>query len=265
MTLPDFDRPIVLQGNTCFVSDAHLRTPDDAGSLRREAMLVDFLNEQKGHIQYLFLLGDIFDFWFEYHDVVPKGHYRFFNALYALHQTGTELLYFTGNHDMWLQDYFKEQFGCQVFYEQQFFILNGKRCLIGHGDGLGGRQRGYKILKAAFGFAPNRFLYSLLHPRIAFAIARACSRISRRAHHEDQAAFMKENETQVQYARKMLDIEDIDFFIYAHRHVPAKYELKNGVYFFNAGDWQDNFSYLVFNPEDGMPRLNCYKKEETTL
>lgn len=263
MKSPSFDRPVCLQGNACFVSDAHFRTSPDEDSRRREELLVHFLIQEQENIQYLFLLGDIFDFWFEYRDVVPKGYYRLFNILYELKEKGCEIFYFTGNHDMWVQHYFVEQFNCRIFYDQQFFLLNGKRCLIGHGDGIGGRQRGYKIIKTILSYNGNRFLYSMLHPRQAFAIARFFSNKSRAAHPDDVFTFKGEEESQIQYARQLLKTRDIDCFIYAHRHIPVTYMLNDKTYYFNTGDWLDNFSYLIFRQQDDVPCL-CYYKTETT-
>ena len=261
MSTSFFSNPIELQGNACFISDVHFGVPSDDDSMRRETMLIQLLDEQKKHVQYLFLLGDIFDFWFEYKDVVPKGYYRFFSKLYELHQSGVKIYYFTGNHDMWVQHYFAEQFQCEIFFRQQAFLLNGKRCLIGHGDGLGGKQYGYKLIKSIFGFRPNRFIYSMFHPRQAFSLARFCSGKSRAAHPKDVNIFKNEEEPQIQYARKLLQNETVDFFIYAHRHLPMKYQLTDTSIYFNTGDWLTNFSYLMFNQNDTMPILGYYKEK----
>lgn len=250
-----FDHPIELQGNALFISDAHLRTPEDADSKQRETKLIQLLESKKGHIQHLFLLGDMFDFWFEYRDVAPKGYFRLFNLLYELNQSGVKIYYFTGNHDMWVQDYFTQQFDCQVFYEQQAFVLNGKRCLIGHGDGLGGKQRRYNFIKRVFGYKPNRVLYSMLHPRHAFAIARHFSATSRASHKPEVFTFKNEEEFQVQYARQILEQEHVDFFIYAHRHIPVEYPLSETSCYFNTGDWLNNFSYVVYDADVPAPTL----------
>lgn len=255
-----FVNPIVLQGNCCFVSDSHFHTPADEQSQEREELLINFLQRQND-IQHLFLLGDIFDFWFEYRDVAPKGYFRLFNTLYNLRQSGVEIYYFTGNHDMWVQDYFSTQLGCHIFYQQQAFIINDKRCIIGHGDGLGGKQYGYLLIKGIFGFKPNRVLYSTLHPRIAFAIARACSNKSRSAHPDDMAVFKDEKEPQIQYARQVLETENIDYFIYAHRHIPTTYKLSEQTTYLNTGDWLNNFSYVIFTNE--QPEVLFYHPKKT--
>lgn len=256
MTQDFFLNPDHLQGTACFISDTHFRTPQDQESWQRESLLVRFLGKEK--IDHLFLLGDIFDFWFEYADVVPKGYFRLFNLLHEMHEGGANIYFFTGNHDMWVEDYFTKSFGCKVFREPHLFVLNGKRCLIGHGDGLGGKQPRYLFIKKVLGFGPDRFLYSLLHPRIAFAVARRCSAHSRASHPADVAVFRNETEHQVMFARETLQNNDVDFFILAHRHIPVVYPLNTRSKLFNAGDWLDHFSYILFKAGESEPELHFY-------
>lgn len=259
MEKPDFQHPTVIEGTALFVSDAHLGTSSGVDSLTREKMLVDMLRQHRDSLKHVFLLGDMFDFWFEYKDVVPKGYFKLFNILSELHENGTEIYYFTGNHDMWVQDYFTRSFGCKVFYQQQVFDINGKRCVIGHGDGIGGKQRRYLFIKHVFAFKPNRVLYSMLHPRQAFAIAKFFSRKSRASHDESLFTFQGEREFQVQYARKLLETEPVDCFIYGHRHTPAELALSDSSHFFNIGDWLNHFSYLLFPSDGSEPSLQYYE------
>ncbi len=261
-----FSNPITLQGGACFVSDAHFRVPEDAASREREEKLIRFIERHKGSFSHFFMLGDMFDFWFEYRDVVPKGYFRLFNALYELHQAGVEIYFFAGNHDMWVRDYFTASFGCHIFHQEQAFIIQGRRCLVGHGDGLGSGQFGYKLIKSIFGFKPNQVLYSMLHPRQAFSIARACSQKSRKSHTPEMLKFAQEKETQVQYARAVLASEKVDCFVFGHRHIPVTYRLNETAMFFNTGDWLENFSYLIINEEG--PELLFYHdklKKDTTI
>ena len=253
--------PIVLSGNCCFVSDAHFQVPPDAPSRLREEQLIVLLQSLKNKVQHLFLLGDIFDFWFEYRDVVPKGYFRLFNTLYDLRQAGVQLYYFVGNHDMWVKSYMTEELEMQIFYQPQLFQINGKQCLIGHGDGLGGHQRRYLLIKHIFAFKPNQVMFSMLHPRQAFSIARFCSSASRSSHKPDGRIFRSEEEHQVLFARELLQRQPVDFFIFAHRHVPARYKLNDHATLFNCGDWLDNFSYLLFNEEDTAPSLHFLTKQ----
>jgi len=248
--------PIVLHGNCLFVSDAHFRTPPDAASEEREQKLVQLLKNQEGTLQHLFLLGDIFDYWFEYRDVVPKGYFTLFACLKELHSQGVEIHYFTGNHDMWVEDYFTQTFGAIIYREARLFDINGHRCFVGHGDGLGGKQRKYLLIKRIFNNRFNWWLYGLLHPRQSFAIARFCSEKSRNSHDESMLQFQGEGEHQVQYARELLRTTEVEHFILAHRHIPTRYELTPGSVFFNVGDWLEHFSYVTFGTEDTDPVLH---------
>lgn len=254
--MADFNAtPIVINGNACFLSDAHFQVPADERSRQREEQLIALLDSLKGNLQHLFLLGDIFDFWFEYRDVVPKGYFRLFNTLYELHKSGVQLYYFVGNHDMWVKSYLQQELGMKVFYQPQVFLLNGKKCFVGHGDGLGGHQRRYLLIKYIFAFKPNQLLYSMLHPRQAFSIARRCSSASRSSHKPEERTLRGEQEHQVMFARELLQTHPVDFFIFAHRHVPSRYELDESAVLFNCGDWLDSFSYLLFNEGNNEPSL----------
>ena len=251
-----YTQEMTLHGNCLFVSDAHFRTPPDKASEERELKLVHLLKNQKDKLQHLFLLGDIFDYWFEYRDVVPKGYVTLFACLKELHSQGVQIHYFTGNHDMWVEDYFTQTFGAIVYREARMLTINGHRCFVGHGDGLGGKQRKYLLIKRIFNNRFNWWLYGLLHPRQSFAIARFCSRISRNSHNDSMLHFHGEDEFQVQFARELLQTTDVEYFIFAHRHVPTCYELAPGHLFFNTGDWLDNFSYISFASKDTEPVLN---------
>ena len=249
--------PIVeLHGNCLFVSDAHFRTPPDEASMDRELKLVQLFKNQEDKLQHIFFLGDIFDYWFEYRDVVPKGYVTLFACLKEFHAQGTQIHYFTGNHDMWVEDYFAQTFGATVYHEARLVDINGHRCFVGHGDGLGGKQRKYLFIKRILNCRFNWWLYGMLHPRQSFAIARLCSRMSRNSHDENTFVFKGEKEAQVRFAREMLQTTDVEYFIFAHRHIPTRYELASGHLFFNTGDWLENFSYISFAPKDSEPVLN---------
>ena len=247
---------MTLHGNCLFVSDAHFRTPPDKASEERELKLVHLLKNQKDKLQHLFLLGDIFDYWFEYRDVVPKGYVTLFACLKELHSQGVQIHYFTGNHDMWVEDYFTQTFGAIVYREARMLTTNGHRCFVGHGDGLGGKQRKYLLIKRIFNNRFNWWLYGLLHPRQSFAISRFFSEKSRNSHDESMFVFKGEDEYQVQFARELLRITDVDYFILAHRHIPTRYELTPNCLFFNTGDWLENFSYVTFDTANAEPVLH---------
>ncbi|MCR4965759.1 MAG: UDP-2,3-diacylglucosamine diphosphatase [Bacteroidales bacterium] len=255
------EEPITIQGNACFISDTHFAVPADSESRFREELLVQFLHQMSDKIQHLFLLGDIFDFWFEYQDVMPKGYFKLFNIFYDLRCKGVQIYYFTGNHDMWLQEFFPEQIGCQVYHDPRQFIINGKRCVIGHGDGIGGKQYRYRLIKSIFAFKPNQFVYSMLHPRIAFAVARFFSYKSRKSHKKEDLIFLDEEEPQVRYARQVLKTDSIDYFIFAHRHVPQRYVLSDKSIYFNCGDWLEHKTYLLITPDIEEPQLFNFNED----
>lgn len=253
-----FQQPITINGNVFFASDFHLGAPNRAESDRRERKIIDWLDQIKNRCTHLFLLGDIFDFWFEYKDVVPRGYFLLFAKLHELHEKGIILYYFTGNHDMWVQDYFSSEFGAIVFKQQQAFVINGKKCLVGHGDGLGPKDHGYKFIKAVFAFRPNRKLYSCLHPRHSFAIARFFSRKSRAMTSTEEEHYMGDDkEFIVQYCQEVVQNEDIDYFIYGHRHLVIEKNIGDKAIYFNTGDWITHDSYLEF-PEGNIPQLKTY-------
>ncbi|MEG1555217.1 MAG: UDP-2,3-diacylglucosamine diphosphatase [Bacteroidales bacterium] len=255
-----FQNPITINGNVFFASDFHLGSPNERESKEREHKIIDWLNEIKNEVTHLFLLGDIFDFWFEYKDVVPAGYYNFLSKLSKLRARGVKIYYFTGNHDMWVRTYFERELGFKIFREQQAFMINGKRCLVAHGDGLGPKDIGYKFIKTIFAFRPNQKLYACLHPTWAFAIARFCSKKSRAMTSTAEEKFMgNEKEFLVQYALSVLKNESIDFFIYAHRHLPLEIQLNEGSKYFNTGDWLIHDSFVAFKESDKKPYLCSLK------
>ncbi len=251
---------IELHGSCLFVSDAHFQTPEDDASRRREETFINMLG-QHPDLNHLFLLGDIFDFWFEYRDVVPKGYFRLFNYLYEISKKGTEIHIFTGNHDMWMCDYFQESFNAVIYRKEQLFNINGKIILIAHGDGLGGSQRKYNLIKKIFNFKPNQAIYSTLHPRIAFSIARFFSKKSRNSHPDDERVFKGDGEHQIMYSKEMEKKTGADFFVFGHRHIPFEYGLDGGGVVFNTGDWLDHFSYITFDEDDSKPKLVFFNTE----
>lgn len=245
-----FEKPIVLEGVVYIASDFHLGTPSKEESEKREERIIAWLDQIKKDATHLILLGDVFDFWFEYKDVAPRGYFNFFAKLCELRNQGINIYYFTGNHDMWVKDYFEKEMGMTIFRKQQSFVVNGKRCLIGHGDGLGPKDHGYKLIKRIFAFRPNVVLYGALHPRIAFSLARFFSRKSRALTSAEEEKYMGDDkEFLVQYAYSVLQTENIDYFIYGHRHLPIEKKLNEKAIYFNTGDWLVHDSYLRMDSE----------------
>ena len=228
-----------------FVSDVHLglEVGDPAG---REAAFVDFLRAIPAETtRALYLLGDIWDFWYEYKDVVPKGYARVFAALQDLMDAGVEVCFFRGNHDMWCFHYF-ESLGIRILEQPYLMEASGKVFCLGHGDGLGPGMRGYKLLRAVFRNRGAQWLFSLLHPRIAFAIARRWSRSSRLARKEAYV-FRGEDEPLYKYCRDFALQHKVDYFIFGHLHARADVTLPSGARLLVLKDWIDGPDYIYFD------------------
>lgn len=229
-----------------FASDFHLGIPDHASSLEREKKIVRWLDSIRHDAKHIFLVGDLFDFWYEYDHVVPRGYVRLLGKLAELRDSGIDIQAFTGNHDLWMFGYFEEELQIPVHHDSIRFEANGKKFYIGHGDGIGPGDRGYKIMKKVFTSRVSQFLYSLLHPYIAFKVARYFSHNSRIMNEVEQ--FMGEDkEWQVIYAKEMLQKEHIDYFLFGHRHIVLELPLAGNSTFFNLGDWVKYFTYVEFD------------------
>jgi len=234
--------------NIYFLSDFHLGVPDHASSLKREKCIVRFLSEIKEDAAAIFIVGDLFDFWYEYKKVVPKGFVRILGKMAELTDSGIPLYFFVGNHDMWMSGYFENELNIPVYYEPKNFEFNGKKFLIGHGDGLGPGDRGYKFLKKIFRNKACQWLFGLLPPYIGMGIAHRSSKSSRAATGQDDAQFLGEDkEWLISYCKEVLHQKHYDFFIFGHRHLPIDFSLDNGSRYINLGDWIRYNSYAVFN------------------
>ncbi|MFW5793421.1 MAG: UDP-2,3-diacylglucosamine diphosphatase [Bacteroidota bacterium] len=231
-----------------FFSDAHLGIPNYVDSLKREKLLVSCLDEVKTDAFEIYLLGDIFDFWFEYKTVVPKGYVRLLGKIAELTDSGIKVHYFTGNHDMWVFDYFKKELGVSIHRKPISETINGKKFFIGHGDGLGPGDKSYKRLKKIFSSRLCQKLFSYLHPGFGSGLAMFFSRRSRLVNGANDEIFLGEDkERLIQYCHYKLKDDNIDYFIFGHRHLPMDIEIKNGSRYINTGDWFNNFSYAVFD------------------
>lgn len=231
-----------------FLSDFHLGTPSAAASLQREKTIVAFLDSIKHDASAIFLVGDMFDFWFEYRTVVPKGFVRLLGKLAELSDSGIQLHFFVGNHDMWIRDYFQKELNMQVYFEPATFEFNGKKILVGHGDGQGPGDHGYKFLKKIFRNPVCQWLFGVLPPAIGMGIANYFSQKSRNADKSAEETFLGEDkEWLIAYCREMLQKEHFDYFIFGHRHLPIDFSLAENSRYFNLGDWINFKSYAVFD------------------
>ena len=234
--------------NIYFLSDLHLGAPDHATSLQREKRIVAFLENIRKDAAVIFVLGDMFDFWYEYKKVVPKGFVRILGKLAELTDSGIAIHFFVGNHDMWMSGYFEEELGINVYHSHQTFEFNGKKFIIGHGDGLGPGDLKYKFLKKVFRNRIARAFFGMLHPSVGIGMANYFSRKSRAATGSSDEHFMgEENEWLISFAKKELQKQHIDYFVFGHRHLPIEFKLPGGSLYINLGDWINYFSYAVFD------------------
>lgn len=231
-----------------FLSDFHLGAPDYSTSLEREKRIVRFLDEIKSDAAIVFIIGDLFDFWYEYKNVVPKGYVRMLGKLAELTDSGILVYFFVGNHDMWMDGYFEKELNIPVYYDAQEFEFNGKTFLIGHGDGLGPGDHRYKFLKKVFRNKISKALFGALHPTWGIGIARYFSRKSREATGGVDEHFLGEDrEFLIVYCREILRERHFDYFIFGHRHLPIDFRLSNDSTYINTGEWIKSDSYAVFD------------------
>jgi len=236
-----------------FMSDSHLGIPNYKKSLEREKKLVRWLESIKETAQEIYLLGDIFDFWFEYKHVVPRGYVRLFGKLTELCDAGITVNFFIGNHDMWVKNYFSEELGLKVYRKPIFCTYGSHLFYIGHGDGLGRGDLGYKFIKKVFSNKFLQRLYACLHPSVAFRTALFFSRHSRLSRGEADWEFLgEEKERLFQYACEITHNKDVNFFVFGHRHLPLEMKIHDKASYFNIGDWFNHFSYLEY---DGVNML----------
>ena len=234
---------------TYFVADVHLGL-DVADPDAREARFVRILRSvDPASTEALYLLGDIFDFWYEYRDVVPKGYSRVFAALLDLMDAGVRVWFFQGNHDVWTYRYF-EELGMHRLEQPAVVEIGGKVFCLGHGDGLGPVPEGYLILRKAFHSRVLQFLFSLLHPWIAFRFGKGWSRNNRLARRE-KYVFRGESEPLYRFAAEYSESRHIDFFIFGHYHAHADMPLPSGARLMVLDDWLDGSSYIYFDGISG--------------
>lgn len=231
-----------------FASDNHLGAPTPEASLPREKKFVAWLDMAKEDASAIFLLGDLFDFWFEYKTVVPKGFTRTLGKLAEISDAGIPIYYFVGNHDLWMKDYFKTELNIPVYRQPKQFNLNGKEFLIGHGDGLGPGDKGYKRMKKVFTHPLSKWLFRWLHPDIGVRLGHHLSVKNKLISGDEDAKFLGEdNEWLAQYCKRKLETQHFDFFIFGHRHLPLEINLNNQSTYINLGDWIHHFTYGVFD------------------
>lgn len=244
-----------------FASDFHLGIADYALSRQREDRIVSWLDSIKFDASELFLMGDVFDFWFEYRYVVPKGYIRFLGKLAELSDMGVKITMFKGNHDMWMFGYLAQELGVKIISDELVMDRGGKSFYLHHGDGLGPGDLKYKLLKKIFRSKVCQRLFSLVHPFIGFGIARSWSHSSRLASLKKEDFLGEQQEWLMIHSREVLTRKHYDFFIYGHRHLPMDRKLNDNSRYINLGEWINYFSYAVFDGDD--VRLMYFQQDET--
>jgi UDP-2,3-diacylglucosamine hydrolase len=234
-----------------FASDFHLGVPTHEASVLREKRVCSWLEDIRHDAAEIFLVGDIFDFWYEHKYTIPKGSVRLQGKIAEITDAGIPVHFFTGNHDLWMKDYFQEELGVTVSHEPVTRTFNGKTFYIGHGDGLGPGDGWYKVLKSIFTNRACQWLFSRLHPNLSFYIARRSSRRSRHITGDSDREFLgKENEWLYQYAAEYLKNHKVDYFVFGHRHLPLDLRLPGNTRYINLGDWISYNTYAVFDGQD---------------
>ncbi len=240
------------KGNIYFVSDFHLGIPDYESSLQREKKFVKWLDTIKDQASAILLMGDIFDFWYEYKTVVPKGFTRLFGKLAELSDAGINLFLFRGNHDIWAFNYLEKELGVKIYREPVVTTSRGKTFFLAHGDGLGPGDKGYKMLKKVFECRLCQWLYRWVHPDIGARLGLYFSRRSRIANMIKQG----KGEHKIPLEKEMLyqftlseskKNPDIDYFVFGHRHIPLNHPINETTNLVILGDWISHFSYAVFD------------------
>lgn len=236
--------------NVYFVSDHHFGLDVQISSVQREELFVKWLDFVKEDADTIFILGDMFDFWYEYKQAVPKGFTRVLGKLAELTDAGISIHFFVGNHDMWMLDYFPKELNIPIYFKPTEFQINQHKFLLGHGDGLGPGDKKYKFLKKIFTNPVAQFLYRWIHPDIGLKMAKYLSQKNKLISGEyDQVFYGKDKEWLYLYAQNYLQKKHVDYFVFGHRHLPLELKINPNSTYYNTGDWLIHFSYIKF---DGM-------------
>ncbi len=242
----------------------HLGAPDAVSSLERERTLVRFLDQIQADAAEIFLVGDLFDFWYEYSWVVPKGYVRLLGKLAALSDQGVTLNFFMGNHDMWVKDYFQKELGMIVYDRAIRFERQGKKLLVGHGDGLGPGDHGYKRLKKLFRNPLAQWMFGILPPAIGMGLANYLSKRSRAQTGTTEEVFLgPDREWLIQYASSKQQIDPVDYYVFGHRHLPIDHPIDPGARYINLGDWIRYQTYGVM--ENGVLQLKSFERSDASI
>jgi UDP-2,3-diacylglucosamine hydrolase len=236
-----------------FASDFHLGVGNYAGSREREDRLVRWLDEIKADAAEVFLMGDVFDFWFEYASVVPRGYVRFLGKLAELADEGIKLYFFKGNHDMWMFNYLEEEVGATIISDELIIERSGKKFYLHHGDGLGPGDGKYKLMKRFFRSGVCQWLFARIHPNFGVGLANYFSRRSRMSGETkpDKPGYWDEQRWLITFCNELLKTQYFDYLVFGHRHKPLDILLDNKKSrYINLGEWVNRaYTYAVFDGE----------------
>jgi len=237
-----------------FFSDAHLGSTARHDDKRRQDLVLDFLDHASHHAAGLYVVGDLFDFWFEYRHAIPSSNFPVLAKLYELSRNGMPIDYLAGNHDLWLGEFLQEQVGVKVHHDGIHRVIHGAKCFIVHGDGIAARDSGYRFMKRVFKNKANIFLFRWLHPDLGVKLAKTLSQTSRQTR---ESPYSWDADYKAYAEARFAGGDDI--VIMGHTHKPL-FEKIGGHYFINLGDWMDHFTYCEINHEG--PALRCWPSGE---
>jgi UDP-2,3-diacylglucosamine hydrolase len=233
--------------NIYFASDFHLGVPTHEESRKRENRIVSWLDSIKGDAFKIYLVGDIFDFWFEYKRAIPKGFTRFLGKIAELTDSGIEIEFFTGNHDMWMFDYLEKELGVKIHKQEIELLVNSTSIFIAHGDGLGPGDYSYKFIKKVFSSKVCQWLFARLHPNFGIGLANFFSKSSRKHSINDNKFLGEDKEWLITFCKEKLKQKHVDYFIFGHRHHPIEVKLNDSSTYINLGEWISHNTYSKFN------------------
>ena len=243
-----------------FISDIHFGAEPEEKEENKRKLLKYFLEEIQKDSDQLYIIGDLFDFWFEYKHVVMNEHHEVVEMLYNAIKNGLQIHYIAGNHDFWLGDFLEKTVGIHIYPDPVYVDIDSKRFYLNHGDGIAKRDRGYRLMKRVFRFKPNIKMYRWLHPDIGIPLAKFISGSSRKYTNNID---LKDHDDYINFAENMMNEGQADFCLMGHRHNPLKHQFENGNTYINTGDWLYNFSYAYF--ENGNIHLKDLKDKMDEL
>jgi UDP-2,3-diacylglucosamine hydrolase len=231
----------------CFASDFHLGVPDGAKSLEREKKIVRWIKQECADADIVVFLGDVFDFWFEYKHVVPKGYTRLLGAIAELCDAGKEVYMFKGNHDMWMFGYLRDELGVKIIDDELVTDWHGKRFFLHHGDGLGPGDYSYKLIRKVFRNRVCQWLFAFIHPFWGISLAHYLSASSRIANDKKEQPYDEPTEWILNFCKEKIKTASFDYMVFGHRHLPIDVPVNETTRYINLGEWVHHFTYAVFD------------------